>query len=101
MSGEELKAIMGSQSVVQDRREGYSCLKCGRKIGKSEIKVAVSPIEFPGSVDARRRVVCAECFRRAASTYARRSVSKRHNSHTSMRLAQRMHMHGSLRLAYS
>ncbi len=101
MSGEELKAIMGSQSAVQDRREGYACLKCGRRIGKSEIKVAVSPIEFPGSADARRRVVCAECFRKAASTYARRSVSKRHNSHASMRLIQKVHMHSSLRLAYS
>ena len=101
MSGEELKAIMGSQSVVQDRREGYACLKCGRKIGKSEVKVAVSPMEFPGSADPRRRVVCAECFRKTASAYARRSISRRHGSNANRRMAQRMHIPGSMRSAYS
>ncbi|MCL5007192.1 MAG: hypothetical protein M1164_00735 [Candidatus Marsarchaeota archaeon] len=101
MSGEELKAIMGSQSVVQDRREGYACLKCGRKIGKREIKVAVSPIEFPGSADARRRVVCAECFRKAASAYAHKSAARKRSISSSKHIAQRIHIPGSIRLAYS
>ena len=100
MRGEEIETIAGSQSVVRDNRKGYVCLKCGREIGKKEIKVAVSPIEFPEFAQPRRRVVCAECFRKSAVAYAKHVSPARARRHVADAKAHMPRL-SSVNLAYN